>query len=83
MRVKLQDVGGFTCVPLPADAASHPAFTPGAEVEVIWDPARAQLVVRTIGASRAMDDQFADAFEMATSDFLQRYEQALHELAAL
>ena len=83
MRVQLEQVGERTCVPLPPEAAEHPAFVAGQQVEIHWDAIRAQLVVRAIASRPEPTGEVEDDFQQAAEGFIQRYAQALQELASL
>ena len=83
MRVQLEQVGGNTCVPLPPEAAEHPAFVAGQQVEIHWDPNRAQLVVRAVANLPKPAAEVEDDFLQAAEAFVQKYAQALQELASL
>jgi hypothetical protein len=80
MRIKLQQIQNFVCLPLPPSLTSQRGFGAGDEVEVIHDPERGQIVIRPAGAAgTATNPEFAEALE----EFLGRYGPALTELAAL
>jgi len=78
MRVRLEQAGGSTFVPLPPEAAEHPAFVAGQQVEIHWDPNRGQLVVRAV-THGGVEDEFIEAAET----FVTKYAQALQDLATL
>jgi hypothetical protein len=82
MRIKLQEISNFVCLPLPPSLTSAKGFRAGDEVEVIHDAERGQIVIRPaglVGAAFAANPDFAPAVD----EFLGRYAQAMTELAAL
>ena len=82
MRIKLQQVSNFVCLPLPPSVAAQRGFGVGDEVEVVHDEARGQLVIRPAGAASepvAANPEFAAAVD----EFIGRYGAVLTELAAM
>jgi len=82
MRIKLQQVSNFVCLPLPPSLAGERGFGAGDEVEVIHDRERGQIVVRPAGAAVGAANANPE-FVAALEEFLERHGQALMELAAL
>ena len=81
MRIKLQMVQNFVCLPLPPSLTQQRGFQAGDEVEIVPDPERGQLIVRPAGAAPAA--AAAPDFSGALEEFLARHAQAMAELAAL
>ena len=82
MRIKLQQVSNFVCLPLPPSVAGLRGFGVGDEVEVIVDEARGQVVLRPAGAADAAlepNPEFADALD----EFIDRYGAVLTELGGM
>ena len=82
MRIRLEKVGPYTCLPLPESVANATSFAAGSEVEVVWDERRSQLIVR--GLSTAVTSDAAAGTDAALVDeFLSTYHEAMQSLAAL
>ena len=80
MRIKLQQVNNFVCLPLPPSLTSERGFGAGDEVEIIHDRERGQIVIRPAGAAATgTNPEFAQALE----EFLGQHGQAMTELAGL
>jgi len=82
MRIKLQLVSNFVCLPLPPSLTSEGGFGAGDEVELIHDCERGQIVIRPARAAASALTGNPD-FAPALDEFISRYGQALTELAGL
>jgi len=82
MRIRLEKVGPYTCLPLPEAAANSTSFAAGSEVEVVWDEKRSQLIVRSLG-TRLTPDAKGGNEAAFVDEFLNAYVEAMQNLASL
>jgi bifunctional DNA-binding transcriptional regulator/antitoxin component of YhaV-PrlF toxin-antitoxin module len=82
MRIKLQMIQNFVCLPLPPSLTAERGFQAGDEVEIVPDPERGQIIVRRADAAASAIAATPD-FSGALEEFLARHAQAMAELAAL
>jgi len=82
MRIKLQQVSNFVCLPLPPAIASQRGFGVGDEVEVILDEARGQVLLRPAGAESGAVEANPE-FAAALDEFVARYGAVLTELGGM
>ena len=82
MRIRLQQLGDYVCVPLPTSISKSLRFAEGVEVDLVVDADRQQLIVRP-ATGGVMETAKAADFAPAVEEFLQRYAPVLSEMAAL
>ncbi len=82
MRIRLEKVGPYTCLPLPEAVASTTSFAPGSEVDVIFDEKRSQLIVRALGTGPIPDASAGNAAALV-DEFLNAYAEAMQHLATM
>ncbi|MEN8151119.1 MAG: hypothetical protein ABFS86_14985 [Planctomycetota bacterium] len=82
MRIKLQQVSNFVCLPLPPSVAGQRGFGVGDEVEVIFDEDRGQVVFRPAGAETDPVEANPE-FAAALDEFIARYGTVLTELGGM
>jgi len=81
MKIRLQQVGQFTCVPLPGAVVRTPGYQPGDEVEVEFEPHSKTIRIRpSVSEEAAVVDEDLPAI---AEQLIQRHQAVLRELARL
>ncbi len=87
MRIRLEEVGPYTCLPLPEMVASRPAFRAGQEVELIWDEDHNQVILRGLTEAPTVEAAPGDAPHteeaVLVDEFLRMYAGAMKCLASI
>lgn len=81
MRIRLQQVGQFTCVPLPGAVMRTSGFQPGDEVELVFEPlSRTVRIKPPASQEAAVVDRDLPVIAEA---LIERHQAVLRELARL